>query len=137
MSDSFEKGPFEKGLAIFADVYGPEMAEGCRQAAQSGDDFAALHVKWSMELPFGQVWTREDRLKRRDRSLVVLGMMVGARNFEETKYHVKMGVANGLTRAEIEEVFFSAIPYCGFPAANLAKTAMVEAFKELEAQGKL
>lgn len=132
MSDAFEAG-----LAIFADVYGPEMAEGCRKAAQSGNDFDSLHVKWSMELPFGQVWTREDKLSRRDRSLTVLGMMVGARNFEETKYHVKMGIANGLTRAEIEEVFFSSIPYCGFPAANLAKAAMNEAFAELKAQGKL
>lgn len=128
---------FEKGLAIFADVYGPDMAEGCRKGAESGDDFTALHIKWSMELPFGQVWTREDRLSRRDRSLVVLGMMVGARNVEETKYHTKMGIANGLTRAEIEEVFFSAIPYCGFPAANTAKAAMIEAFRELEAEGKL
>lgn len=132
MSDTFEAG-----LAIFADVYGTEMAEGCRKAAQSGNDFDSLHVKWSMELPFGQVWTREDKLSRRDRSLTVLGMMVGARNFEETKYHVKMGIANGLTRAEIEEVFFSSIPYCGFPAANLAKSAMIEAFAELKAQGKL
>ncbi len=128
---------FEKGLAIFADVYGPDMAAGCRKGAQSGDDFTALHIKWSMELPFGQIWTREDQLSRRDRSLAVLGMMVGARQFEETKYHTKMGVANGLTRAEIEEVFFSAIPYCGFPAANTAKAAMLEAFKELEDAGKL
>lgn len=128
---------FEKGLAIFADVYGPEMAEGCRKGAASGDDFSALHIKWSMELPFGQVWTREDKLSRRDRSLAVLGMMVGAKQFEETKYHTKMGIANGLTRAEIEEVFLSAIPYCGFPAANSAKAAMIEAFRELEAAGKL
>ena len=132
MSDNFEKG-----LAIFADVYGPEMAEGCRKGAASGDDFSALHIKWSMELPFGQVWTREDKLSRRDRSLAVLGMMVGAKQFEETKYHTKMGIANGLTRAEIEEVFLSAIPYCGFPAANSAKAAMIEAFRELEAAGKL
>ena len=55
---------FEKGLAIFADVYGPEMAEGCRKGAESGDDFTALHIKFSMELPFGQVWTREDKLSR-------------------------------------------------------------------------
>ena len=128
---------FEKGLAIFADVYGPEMAEGCRKGAASDDDFSALHIKWSMELPFGQVWTREDKLSRRDRSLAVLGMLVGAKQFEETKYHTKMGIANGLTRAEIEEVFLSAIPYCGFPAANSAKTAMIEAFRELEAADKL
>ena len=132
MSDNFEKG-----LALFAEIYGPEMAESCRQGAQGGDDFTALHIKWSMELPFGQLWTREDKLSRRDRSLAVLGMMVGAKQFEETKYHTKMGIANGLTRAEIEEVFLSAIPYCGFPAANSAKAAMIEAFRELEAAGKL
>lgn len=128
---------FEKGLAVFADVYGPEMAEGCRKGAQSGDDFTALHIKFSMELPFGQVWTREDKLSRRDRSLAVLGMCIGQRSFEEIKYHTIMGVANGLTRPEIEEVFFSSIPYCGFPAANTAKAAMLEGFKILEEQGKI
>ncbi len=128
---------FEKGLAVFADVYGPEAADGCRKAAESGNDFNALHVKWSMELPFGQVWTREDKLSRRDRSLAVLGMCIGQRSFDEIRYHTIMGVANGLTRAEIEEVFFSTIPYCGFPAANTAKAAMLEGFKALEEAGKL
>ena len=128
---------FEKGLAVFADVYGPEAAEGCRKGAESGDGFTALHIKFSMELPFGQVWTREEQLSRRDRSLAVLGMCIGQRSFEEIKYHTIMGVANGLTRAEIEEVFFSAIPYCGFPAANTAKAAILEGFKVLEEQGKI
>jgi alkylhydroperoxidase/carboxymuconolactone decarboxylase family protein YurZ len=43
-----------------------------------------------------------------------------------------MGMANGLTRREIEEIFYTAIPYSGFPAANAAKAAMLEAFEELE-----
>ena len=128
---------FEQGLAIFADVYGQEMADSCRQGAECDDDFTALHIKFSMELPFGQVWTREEQLSRRDRSLAVLGMCIGQRSFEEIKYHTIMGVANGLTRAEIEEVFLSAIPYCGFPAANTAKAAIVEGFKVLEEQGKI
>lgn len=128
---------FAKGLALFADVYGPEMAEGCRKGAESGDDFTALHIKWSMEFPFGQIWTREEQLARRDRSLAVLGMCIGQRAFDEIRYHTIMGVANGLTRTEIEEVFFSAIPYCGFPAANTAKAAMLEGFKILEEQGKI
>ncbi len=128
---------FEKGLAIFADVYGTEAAEGCRKAANSENEFNALHVKWSMELPFGQVWTREDKLSRRDRSLAVLGMCIGQRSFDEIRYHTIMGVTNGLTRAEIEEVFLSTIPYCGFPAANTAKAAILEGFKALEEVGKL
>ena len=128
---------FEKGLALFADIYGPDMAESCRKAASSENDFNALHVKWSMELPFGQVWTREDKLSRRDRSLAVLGMCIGQRSFDEIRYHTIMGVTNGLSRAEIEEVFLSAIPYCGFPAANTAKAAMLEGFKALKEAEKL
>ena len=50
---------FEKGLQVFREVYGDEAADGCRKGADSGNDFTALHIKFSMELPFGQVWTRE------------------------------------------------------------------------------
>ena len=132
MSDNFDKG-----LQVFREVYGDEAADGCRKGFETGDDFTALHIKFSMELPFGQVWTREEQLSRRDRSLAVLGMCIGQRSFDEIRYHTIMGVANGLTRAEIEEVFFSAIPYCGFPAANTAKAAMLAGFKVLEEQGKI
>ncbi len=128
---------FEKGLAVFADVYGQEMADSCRKGAESGDDFMALQIKWTMEVPFGQLWTREEQMSRRDRSLAVLGMCIGQRSFDEIKYHTIMGVTNGLTRAEIEEVFFCSIPYCGFPASNTAKAAIQEGFKVLEAAGKL
>jgi 4-carboxymuconolactone decarboxylase len=128
---------FEKGLAVFADVYGQEMADGCREGAESGDAFAPLRVRWAMELPFGQVWTREDKLSRRDRSLTVLGMCIGQGAFEEIKYHTIMGVANGLTRSELEEVLYSAIPYCGFPLANTANAAMLEGFEALKAAGKI
>ena len=34
--------------------------------------------------------------------LAVLGMCIGQRSFDEIRYHTIMGVANGLTRAEIE-----------------------------------
>jgi alkylhydroperoxidase/carboxymuconolactone decarboxylase family protein YurZ len=117
----------ETGLAIFGEVYGAEAAEGCRQTIETADDFTALHARWSMEWAFGSLWTR-DALPRKMRSLAVLGMMIGLRQYDEIKYHTIMGMANGLTREEIEEVFYSAIPYCGFPIANTAKAAMLEGF---------
>ena len=39
---------FEKGLALFADIYGPEMAEGCRM----GGDYAGSMV--NVERDFGR-----------------------------------------------------------------------------------
>ncbi len=121
----------EKGFAVFAEVYGAEAAEGTRQAMASGDAMTRTHIEWTMTWPFGSLWTRPG-LERKQRSLAVLGMMIGGGHFEETKYHTKMGLANGLTRAEIEEVFLSAIPYLGFPAANKAKAAILAAFAELD-----
>lgn len=123
---------FEKGLAIFRDVYGDEAADGLRSYVDKDEGFGVKQAEWSMEWAFGSVWTREEQLARRDRSLAVLGMMIGLRSFEEIRYHTKMGIANGLTRQEIEEVFYSALPYCGFPIANTAKAAMLAAFKDLD-----
>ncbi|MCB2074107.1 MAG: carboxymuconolactone decarboxylase family protein [Novosphingobium sp.] len=121
----------DKGLEIFREVYGDDVAEGCRQTIETGEDFNAIHAQWSMEWAFGNLWTRE-ALPRKMRSLAVLGMVIGLRQFEEIKYHTIMGMANGLTREEIEEVFYSAMPYCGFPIANTAKAAMLEGFAEVE-----
>ena len=121
----------ERGLVIFGEVYGPEKAEGCRHTIEAGDDFTALHPRWAMEWAFGSVWARE-ALPRKMRSLAVLGMMIGLRQFDEIRSHTIMGMANGLTRAEIEEVFYSAMPYCGIPIANTAKAAILEGFAEVE-----
>jgi alkylhydroperoxidase/carboxymuconolactone decarboxylase family protein YurZ len=61
-------------------------------------------------------------------------MLIALRATDEIKTHTKMGIANGLTRKEMEEIFYTAIPYAGFPAANVAKAAMLSAFAELDAQ---
>lgn len=62
-------------------------------------------------------------------------MMIALRQTEEIKYHARMGMANGLTKTEIEEILYSAVPYVGLLAANVAKAAMVEVFKEQEGDG--
>ncbi len=124
----------EKGFEIFAEVYGDEMAKQTQRYMQAGEGFDALQVQWTMEWAFGSVWAR-DELPRKLRSLAVLGMLIGQSQAEEIRYHTKMGIANGLTRAEIEEVLITAVPYCGFPAANTAKLAVKQAFEEMQDAG--
>jgi alkylhydroperoxidase/carboxymuconolactone decarboxylase family protein YurZ len=77
------------------------------------------------------VWSR-GALDRKLRSCVVLGMMIALRQHDEIRYHTQMGTANGLTRAEIEEILYTSVPYCGFPASNTARTAMKEGFAILD-----
>lgn len=125
----------QKGLRIFEEIYGQDFAEGARQFYEKGDSFGSEQARWTMEWAFGSVWSR-DALDRKMRSCAVLGMLIALRASDEIKYHTKVGIANGLTRQELEEIFYSAIPYAGFPAANVAKAAMLEAFAELDAKDK-
>ena len=120
----------EKGLEIFREVYGDAATDGLIAHMKTGD-FAVEIAKWSTDFSFGAVWARED-LERKLRSCVVLGMMIALRQHEEIRYHTKMGMANGLSKEEIEEILYTAVPYCGFPAANTAKAAMKEAFAQME-----
>jgi alkylhydroperoxidase/carboxymuconolactone decarboxylase family protein YurZ len=123
----------KRGLEIYTEVYGQEVADATRAFYERGDGFGSEQARWTMEFAFGTIWAR-DGLSRKMRSCAVLGMLIGQGARDEIKYHTKMGVANGLTRKELEEVFYTTFPYVGFPAANLAKAAMLEAFAELDAK---
>jgi 4-carboxymuconolactone decarboxylase len=113
------------------EVYGPEMAAGIRDYIASSEDFGVKQAEWTLDWAFGEVWTRPG-LDRKLRSCAVLGMLIGLRAAEELRFHTKMGLANGLSREELEEIFYTAIPYAGFPAANVAKAAMLQAFADLD-----
>jgi 4-carboxymuconolactone decarboxylase len=124
----------EKGVEIFRQVYGDAAADGLI-AHMKSDEFAVEIAKWSTDFSFGAVWAR-DSLQRKLRSCVVLGMLVALRQHEEIRHHTKMGMANGLSKTELEEILYTAVPYCGFPAANTAKAAMKEAFAQLSESGQ-
>jgi alkylhydroperoxidase/carboxymuconolactone decarboxylase family protein YurZ len=122
---------YEKGLKLFAEIYGDEMAAGANAQVEEGTAFGSEQTRWTMEFTFGSVWAR-DGLERKLRSCVVLGMLIALRQPDEIKYHTKMGIKNGLSRQELEEIFYTAFPYAGFPAAQTAKVAMLEAFAGMD-----
>jgi alkylhydroperoxidase/carboxymuconolactone decarboxylase family protein YurZ len=123
----------QKGLELFTEIYGKEMGDGVAAMVESEDGFGPLQATWTLDFAFGSVWCRE-ALERKLRSCAVLGMLIAQGQSDEIKYHTKMGLANGLTRKELEEIFYTTIPYCGFPKANTAKDAMLAAFAELDAE---
>jgi 4-carboxymuconolactone decarboxylase len=123
----------DKGLALFAEIYGPGMTEHIRKHIASSTEFGVKQAEWTLDWAFGSVWARPE-LDRRARSCAVIGMLIGLGAVEELRFHTMMGIANGLTRQELEEIFYTTIPYAGFPAANAAKAAMLAAFAELDAK---
>ncbi|MER5516595.1 carboxymuconolactone decarboxylase family protein [Streptomyces sp. NPDC002763] len=76
----------------------------------------------------GALWAREG-LTARDRSLVTLGILIALGAESELKTHVRVALANGLTRDEIAEVIYHSSGYTGFPRAVAARTAAREALE--------
>lgn len=123
---------YEEGLNLFREIYGEQAAAGIDGQVKKGDAFGVEQSRWTLDFVFGQIWARP-ALERKLRSCVVLGMLIAQRQHEEIRYHTKMGLKNGLSRQELEEIFYTALAYAGFPAAQSAKAAMLEAFAELDA----
>jgi 4-carboxymuconolactone decarboxylase len=88
------------------------------------------------EFVFGQIWGDTERLDRRSRSLCDVGALIALRTGEEFGNHVRVGIANGLTPGEIEEVITHASAYVGFPAARTAMVVATRIFEEVAAGAK-
>jgi alkylhydroperoxidase/carboxymuconolactone decarboxylase family protein YurZ len=52
----------------------------------------------------------------------------------EIPMHVRGGLNNGLTRAEISEIFLHAAIYAGVPAANSAFAVAQQALADIDAE---
>lgn len=127
MSKMDEKG--ERGLAVIGGMLGSEFSEKMRAAATSGK-FGSTVARLAVDYAFADVWGR-DGLEKKQRSLVVIGILIAQHQPAELKNHIKIGVANGLTPREIEEVLIQATPYVGFPCISTATTAVIEALREI------
>ena len=123
---------YETGKSIFSDVYGESMANDLQSYVDS-NSFGNQGAKWAMEWAFGSVWSR-DGLSKKMRSCSVLGMVIAQGQLDEIKFHTKMALANGLSLQEIEEIYYTSIPYCGLPRSNDAKRSMLAALAEVSAK---
>jgi 4-carboxymuconolactone decarboxylase len=61
-----------------------------------------------------------------------LAMLTALNRPHEIKMHVRGALNNGLTRAEISEVFLHTAIYCGVPAAIDSFRTAKEVFAELD-----
>lgn len=116
------KDEHAEGARVFAQLRGTARAEEMLELAQ-GAGAEAVIADLSLEFVFGKVWSRSG-LDRRQRSLVTIGVLIALRQTAELENHLRVGLANGLTHAEIEEAIVQTVPYAGFPAAWSAARAL-------------
>ena len=66
---------------------------------------------------FGEIWSREDKLSARDRSLITISALFSAGLFPQLKSHIIIGKDHGITKEELIEVVTQLAFYCGWPKA--------------------
>ncbi len=89
-------------------------------------DFAPEFAHLNDDILFGEVWSRNDLLSLRDRSLVTITSLISQGISDNSLVsHLKEAKKNGITRTEIAEIITHIAFYAGWPKAwaafNLAK----------------
>ena len=104
------------------------MAQKIIQTAgrQQLGDFAPEFAHLNDDILFGEVWSRNDLLSLRDRSLVTITSLISQGITDNSLYyHLQEAKKNGITRSEAAEIITHISFYAGWPKAwaafNLAK----------------
>lgn len=93
--------------------------------------FAPKFAQLNDDVLFGQVWSREDKLSLRDRSLVTVVCLVAQGLVDSSfEYHLISAKNNGITREEIAEILTHAAFYAGWPKAWAAFRMAVKVWNE-------
>lgn len=80
--------------------------------------FAPEFARLNDDVLFGEVWSRNNLLSLRDRSIVtVVALMSQGLTDSSFKYHLESAKKNGVTKTEIAEILTHAAFYAGWPKA--------------------
>jgi 4-carboxymuconolactone decarboxylase len=129
MSDEGHDAGMEVRRAVLGDAH-------VDRAIERTTDFTAPFQEFITRYAWGGVWTREG-LDRRTRSVITLSVLTSLGRENEIAMHVRAALRNGVTPAEIGEVFIHTAIYAGVPAANSAFAIAQEVIAAESAPGGL
>ena len=127
LDSMFDTEQFRKGLSVRREVLGPDYVD---KSVANVDEFMKPMQKLVTEYCWGEIWTRPG-LDRKTRSIINLAMLTALNRPAELKLHVRGALNNGLTKAEIGEVFLQSAIYCGVPASLDSFRVAKEVFREM------
>lgn len=118
---------YVRGLEIRRAVLGDAWVDRALARTTEFDRaFQEMLTSWC----WGAVWGRPG-LPRHTRSLLNLAMLAALGHHEELKLHIRGALRNGVSEAEIGEVFLQVAVYAGVPAANTAFRIAKETLREV------
>lgn len=109
-----------------------EVDPGQTAGRQQLGDFAPKFAELNDDVLFGQVWSRTDKLSKRDRSIVTVTALVSSGIIDSSlKFHLMEAKKNGVTKTEIAEVLTQVAFYAGWPKAWGAFRQAVEVWGDV------
>ena len=114
------------GMRTRREVLGDEHVD---RAVAATTEFTADFQDFITRYAWGELWNRPG-LSRPERSMIIMAILAALGREEELALHVKAGIRNGLTAADIREVLLSVAVYAGIPAANRAFTIAAQAMQK-------
>lgn len=125
-------GLFIASLMLTTNIMAQQKIKQTAGRDQLGD-FAPEFARLNDDILFGEVWSRNDRLSLRDRSVVTITSLISQGITDSSlKYHLQTAKANGVTRTEIAEIITHAAFYAGWPKAWAAFRLAKEVWTEEE-----
>ena len=96
-------------------------------------DFAPKFAQLNDDVLFGEVWSREEQLSARDRSIVTVTALMASGVLDSSlQFHIQKARACGVTNEEMAEILTHAAFYVGWPKAWAAFRFAKEIYKENE-----
>lgn len=96
--------------------------------------FAPKFAQLNDDILFGEVWSREDKLSLKIRSIVTLTALINKGITDNSlQYHLQTAKANGVTRTEMAEILTHLSFYAGWPNAWAAFRMAKEVYADTEA----
>ena len=81
-------------------------------------EFAPKFAQLNDDVLFGEVWSREDKLSARDRSIVTVVALMSIGILDSSlKFHLQNAKNHGVTKEEIAEILTHAAFHSGWPKA--------------------
>lgn len=81
-------------------------------------EFAPEFARFNDDVLFGEVWSREDKLSPRDRSMITVSALMTSGILDSSlKYHISHAKENGVTAEEMAEMLTQLAFYAGWPKA--------------------
>ena len=110
------------------------MSEKITQTAgrEQLGNFSPMFAHLNDDVLFGEVWSREDKLSLRDRSMITISALMAQGLFTQLEAHFMLGKEHGITKEEAVEIVTQLAFYTGWPKAWSAFALINEVYEDGE-----